>query len=129
MQILVVQSVFADPTPVPLSSPKTPMMRPQRRLGGALRSPEWFLYKDKLVAHIKQHWVWQELEPPLVAVVQVNISRTGEITAVSVERKSGNKAYDEAVEKAVWDANPAPPAIPELYDDFKVVRIEFNSAS
>jgi TonB family protein len=77
------------------------------------------------------HWAF----PPALltredtrAVLSVRIARTGAVTNVSFEKRSGNKAFDDSALMAVRKASPLPPLPAELGDGNIDVSIVFGPA-
>ncbi|NPU85463.1 MAG: TonB C-terminal domain-containing protein [Syntrophaceae bacterium] len=64
----------------------------------------------------------------LEAIVQARILRSGEITGLDFEKRSGNRYFDDSALKAVQKASPFPP-LPEWIPDRVVeVGIRFHSS-
>jgi TonB family protein len=72
-------------------------------------------YITRIQYRIENNW-----EPPfsgqgqLLATVYFKIIRSGEITEVKLEQSSGDIVFDQAAQRAVYNANPLPP-LPEGY--------------
>jgi TonB family protein len=49
------------------------------------------------------------------------------ITQYRIIESSGNRAFDDSVLRAIAGSSPVPVPPTDLYEDFKVVRITFNS--
>ncbi|MFN3631123.1 MAG: cell envelope integrity protein TolA, partial [Casimicrobiaceae bacterium] len=61
------------------------------------------------------------------AVFEVNQLPTGEVVSVQLVRSSGNRAYDEAVERAILKSSPLPkPAEAELFQRRLILRFRPN---
>lgn len=72
-------------------------------------------YYAMLWARIKSQWILPQSILPrenIEAVVHAKILRNGAVTDVSLEKRSGNRYFDESAMKAVRKANPLPP-LPE----------------
>ncbi len=82
-------------------------------IGGPGRpiSAEEFAWRERARAFVLQSWV---LAPgfrsqPLVTVVDVELSASGDIRSTRIAERSGNPWYDESVERAIQKAGPLPP--------------------
>ncbi|MFH2075814.1 MAG: energy transducer TonB, partial [Pseudomonadota bacterium] len=63
----------------------------------------------------------------LEAVIDVTILRSGGVTAINFEKRSGNRYFDDSALKAVQKALPFPP-LPEWVRDSSIeVGIRFHS--
>lgn len=52
----------------------------------------------------------------------------GEVLGVKLARRSGNEAYDQAVERAIYKAQPLPlPPDPALFKQFRELHLRFKS--
>jgi len=71
---------------------------------------------------------WTHLSGPgLVAAVRFGIAPDGEVSAVHLERSSGNPAYDGSALRAVQQANPLPAPPASYVKEFEEFVIEFHS--
>ena len=78
---------------------------------GRLISAAEAAWRERARAYVLQAWV---LAPgfrsqTLVTVVDVQISRAGEVSNPRIAQRSGNPWFDESVERAVQKAGPLPP--------------------
>ncbi len=94
--------------------------------GGVVKSPAWFKYKEELETQIKKGWNWHDSASPLIAAVSFKISQTGEISDVRIVQSSGDGKFDDSALRAVTKASPVPAALPEIYEDFKEVILDFE---
>jgi colicin import membrane protein len=62
------------------------------------------------------------------AVVHAKILRDGTITNVGLEKRSGNRYFDDSVLRTVKKANPLPPLPEELRDSSIEIGIRFHSS-
>lgn len=61
------------------------------------------------------------------AEFDVTLMPTGDVLNVVLARTSGNPAYDRAVERAIYKAQPLPlPPQPELFSRFRELRLKFR---
>ena len=67
---------------------------------------------------MRQNWILpQDLQGNPEAVFDVVQLPTGEVLSVKLAKSSGNKAYDEAVERAILKSSPLPlPEPRSLFD-------------
>ncbi len=95
--------------------------------GGTLQSLEFVAYRNALERHIKGGWRWLPSPQRLRAVVWISILPTGEVINSNIAESSGNSNFDESVLRAVIKASPVPPAPTTIYQDFREIRITFDS--
>ncbi len=95
--------------------------------GGTLASVEFIAYRNALEKHIKSGWHWIASNEKLVAQVVFNIDTQGNITNARITASSGMVAFDESVIRAINKASPVPTPPETVYDQFKSVRITFDS--
>jgi colicin import membrane protein len=64
---------------------------------------------------------------PLVTV-RIRILPGGEVLDISIERSSGNRLYDQAIERAIRSASPlpVPPVDSELFPQFRDLRLNIE---
>lgn len=61
------------------------------------------------------------------AVVQVLLWPTLEVRSVTLLQSSGNRAYDESVQRAIWSAKTFPPLpVGAAFSDYRQLRLEFK---
>jgi len=94
--------------------------------GGVQRPPEFFRYRDLIRTSVKEGWKWFDSASSLRATVIFQISAAGEISNVNIEKSSGNREFDSSLLRAIYKASPLPPPPPNVFEFFKVVRIEFD---
>jgi len=88
-------------------------------------------YYAAIWSRIKGLWtIPQGLLPRenIEAVVHVQILRDGTITNVGIEKRSGNRYFDDSALRTVKKANPLPPLPEELRDSSLEVGIRFHSS-
>lgn len=73
---------------------------------------------------------WREPDGTSVAIqatLQLKVSASGEVLNIRITKSSGDRTFDESVEKAVLRASPLPfPANPKYYDIIKEFELIFN---
>ncbi|MBU5637701.1 TonB C-terminal domain-containing protein [Geomonas sp. Red69] len=86
--------------------------------GETLR-PEIKEYYIRLLQGVNEKW-WLEQKDQKVApiVVNITITRSGEIIGSTILESSGNIVYDRAVQKTLESAGPLPPVPPDYIGDF-----------
>ncbi|WP_224981500.1 energy transducer TonB [Geomonas agri] len=86
--------------------------------GETLR-PEIKDYYIRLLQGVNEKW-WLEQKDQKVAPIVVNltITRSGEIIGSTILQSSGNIVYDRAVQKTLESAGPLPPVPPNYIGDF-----------
>ncbi len=85
-------------------------------------------YKGRIQGKIKRYVV---LPPDMSgnpqAEFDVTLMPTGEVLSVRLVRSSGVPAYDSAVERAIYKAQPLPlPPDPALFSQFRELRLQFR---
>ncbi len=70
-------------------------------------------YANDVDARIRPNWIVPSVIPEdtragLSAVVLINIAADGKVLQVTLEKKSGNSLYDEALLKAIQQSSPLP---------------------
>lgn len=89
-----------------------------------LRGLPFLLYTNQVKQHVKNSWIVAEHRPGLSAVVRFGILASGDIVAIELARRSGDRLFDDSVLRAVKKANPLPPP-PEAYrDEFILDKVE-----
>ncbi len=63
----------------------------------------------------------------LVAIVEFQVARTGEISKVRLESSSGNTYFDNSALRAVQKVNPLPSFPPELTRPYLMVGVRFHN--
>lgn len=85
-------------------------------------------YKSRIQAKIKNKIL---LPPDLAgnpqAEFDVTLMPTGEVLNLKLTRSSGSSAYDSAVERAIYKAQPLPlPPDPGLFGEFRELHLKFR---
>ena len=95
--------------------------------GGELRPPEFFRYRDLLLARIKEAWRWYDVNANFITQIAFEMQPDGTARNVRVVRGSGNPTFDESVIRAVMKASPFPPPPESVYTKyFKSVTTTFD---
>ena len=88
-------------------------------------------YYTVIWSRIKKLWT---IPPALLprenieTVVHAQILRDGSITNVGLEKRSGNRYFDDSALRTVKKANPLPPLPEELRDSSLEIGIRFHSS-
>jgi len=88
-------------------------------------------YYATIWSRIKRLWtIPQGLLPreDIEAVVHAQILRDGTITSIGLEKRSGNRYFDDSALRTVKKASPLPPLPEELRDNSLEIGIRFHSA-
>ena len=85
-------------------------------------------YIERIRAKIKRNvQVLQNIQGNPEAEFDVVLLPGGEVLSVKLKRASGNAAYDSAVERAIFKAQPLPlPPDPALFRDFRELNLRFR---
>ncbi len=81
-------------------------------------------YLAHIRARVKGQWAVPAASIPkrdIETIIDVQINRSGAITSISFEKRSGDRYFDESAMKAVRKASPFPP-FPEGYTD-RVIEV------
>lgn len=95
--------------------------------GGELRPPEFFRYRDLLLARIKESWRWYDVNANFITQIAFELQPDGTARNVRVVKGSGNPTFDESVIRAVMKASPFPAPPESVYTKyFKSVTTTFD---
>lgn len=85
-------------------------------------------YKARIQAKIRRFIVLPpDLPPSAQTEFDVVLLPSGEVLAVKIKRSSNHKAYDDAVERAIYKAQPLPlPPDPALFSKFRELSLRFR---
>lgn len=85
-------------------------------------------YKARIQAKIRRLIVLPPDVPPSAqAEFDVVLLPSGEVLAVKIKRSSNHKVYDDAVERAIYKAQPLPlPPDPALFSKFRELSLRFR---
>lgn len=95
------------------SSPKPRASTPNR--GGGSTNIIESQYQSSIFSSLQEHWALPEIKswnPELTAVVVIHIAKNGRIIKHRFEKKSGDRVFDQFVNRTIQEANPLP-GIPE----------------
>jgi TolA protein len=95
--------------------------------GGQVASIEFIAYRNALERHIKGGWRWLPGARVFQAQVLMRLTSNGTVQNASLISSSGNGHFDDSILRAVYKASPVPAPPARLYEQFKEVRITFNS--
>ena len=101
---------------VPKGSAGVPVASPGGRTGGGEGKVKMDAYYAVIWSLIRSQWALPgDIVPRgnIEAIVHARILRSGAVTELSFEKRSGNRYFDESAMKAIQKANPFPP-LPEL---------------
>ncbi|MEW6334084.1 MAG: TonB family protein [Thermodesulfobacteriota bacterium] len=87
-------------------------------------------YYALIWSRIKGSWAFVSHSPGevLEAVIDVTILRSGAVTELTFEKRSGNRFFDESAMKAIRKASPFPPLPAAIGDTSIQVGIRFHSS-
>jgi colicin import membrane protein len=87
-------------------------------------------YYTTIWSRIKGKWAFPGLLPGdvLETVIDVTILRSGAVTAMNIEKRSGNRYFDESVLMAIRKASPFPPLPAWISEGSLDVGIRFHSS-
>ena len=86
-------------------------------------------YTSLIKQEITRHWnIPATTSPDLVCEVKVRLIPNGDVVDVQIIKSSGDPAFDNSVEKAVYRAAPlpVPPVESGLFEEFREVVFEFD---
>ncbi len=95
--------------------------------GGRIASIEFIAYRNALEKHIKDGWRWLPGARVFQAQVLVHLLKDGKVAKATISASSGNGHFDDSVLRAIYKASPVPAPPARLYNQFREVRITFNS--
>lgn len=85
-------------------------------------------YTDKIINKIKNKIVMLPGVPDsALAVFRVTLLPGGAVLSAEMKKSSGNTAYDNAVERAIYKSDPLPlPPDAAMFKDFRVLELKFQ---
>lgn len=85
-------------------------------------------YTDKIKSKIKNKIVMPPgVRESALAVFRVTLLPGGAVLDVEMKKSSGNRAYDDAVERAIIKSDPLPlPPDAAMFKDFRVLELKFQ---
>jgi len=105
---------------------------PPGQPGDAEMDAQMRAYYTMIWSRIKSNWALPQGILPsevLEAVIDVTILRSGAVTDVNFEKRSGNSYFDESAMKAIRKASPLPPLPAWLGGSSIAVGIRFHSSA
>ncbi len=113
-----------------VASPSPTVGAPGGAPGGAEMDAQMRAYYAAIWSRIKGRWALPQGILPgevLETVIDVTILRSGAVTEVSFEKRSGNRYFDDSAMKAIQRASPLPPLPAWIGDSSIGVGIRFHS--
>ena len=92
--------------------------------GGVVRGLEFIMYTEQVKRRVKESWIVTEKKPGLTATVRFGVQPDGEVFAIELVKRSGDRAFDESVVRAVNKANPLPPPPQTYQQEFATQKVE-----
>ncbi|HKA53317.1 MAG TPA: cell envelope integrity protein TolA [Candidatus Binatia bacterium] len=92
--------------------------------GGVVRGLEFIMYTEQVKRRVKESWIVTEKKPGLTATVRFGVQPDGEVFAIELVKRSGDRAFDESVVRAVSKANPLPPPPQTYQQEFATQKVE-----
>lgn len=84
-------------------------------------------YNALLLSHLLQFWsVPEYMQKDLTAVVALTIRQDGEVTTMEFESRSGDRMYDQFVNKTIEAAKPFPPIPPAMQKQTHEIGLRFK---
>ena len=112
------------PSPVKGSGPATLGGDPGPGGSGKVRGLEFIMYTEQVKRRVKESWIVTEKKPGLTATVRFGVQPDGEVFAIELVKRSGDRAFDESVVRAVSKANPLPPPPQTYQQEFATQKVE-----
>ncbi len=106
------------------SGPTTLGGAPGQGGGGVVRGLEFIMYTEQVKQQVKKSWIVTEKKPGLTATVRFGVQPDGEVFAIELVKRSGDRAFDESVVRAVNKANPLPPPPQTYQQEFATQKVE-----
>jgi colicin import membrane protein len=106
------------------SGPTTLGGVPDQGGGGVVRGLEFIMYTEQVKRRVKESWIVTEKKPGLTATVRFGVQPDGEVFAIELVKRSGDRAFDESVVRAVNKANPLPPPPQTYQQEFATQKVE-----
>lgn len=84
-------------------------------------------YNALILSHLLQFWsVPEYMQKDLTAVVGITIKQDGDVTNFEFESKSGDRMYDQFVNKTIEAAKPFPPIPPAMKKQTHEIGLRFK---
>ena len=117
----------ASPKAAPALKPQT--SAPQNPASGASKvdlEKKYPAYFGVIKSYVDENWQYPiGVNDSIEIIVSVKIARTGKLLDVSVEKSSGDKAFDASLLKAVKKAAPFPPLPVDMEGSFLETGLRF----
>ena len=91
---------------------------------GAVRGLQFILYTEQVKRRMKQSWIVAEQKTGLTVIVRFGIQANGEVFAVELAQRSGDRVFDESAVRAVRKASPLPPPPAAYRYEFARQKVE-----
>ena len=117
------------PEPIPSGAKAAPASQPPP--GNAEMDAKMRAYYAMIWSRIKGRWAFPQGTLPgeqLETVIDVTILRTGAVTEMNFEKRSGNRYFDESALKAIRKASPFPPIPASVGENSLDMGIRFHSS-
>ncbi len=82
-------------------------------------------YLERMLALIESRWYEPPVPPGTSARARFTIETSGHVRGIVLESSSGNSAYDRAVLRALYAANPLPPLPPAYRKPSLTIHLNF----
>ena len=99
---------------------------PGRGGAGELRGVEFLLYYNKMLARIRETWVYTGTATNVEVKVRFRVQDDGVVSDLRVTQPSGDPSYDASVVRAVRAASPLGPPPEKHRADFADVELTFQ---
>ena len=91
---------------------------------GTVRGLQFILYTEQVKRRMKQSWIVAEEKTGLTVIVRFGIQANGEVFAVELAQRSGDRIFDESAVRAVRKASPLPPPPTAYRYEFAKQKVE-----
>jgi colicin import membrane protein len=89
-----------------------------------VRGLEFIMYTEQVKRRVKDSWIVAEKKPGLTATVRFGVQPDGEVFAIEIVKRSGDRTFDDSVVRAVNKANPLPPPPQAYQQEFATQKVE-----
>jgi TonB family protein len=88
-------------------------------------------YYAQIWSKVRQNWALPSsilADKNLEAILDVTVLRSGQVTNISFEKRSGNSYFDQSAYRAIRKSDPFPPLPAWIQDSSVELGIKFHSA-